>query len=208
MQSATPLHADIDLRRGTLVSQELLVGRPPFGTASADALLACHVHEPFPSLKAQAPRAAPELEGFLARLVARDPEKRFATYTEVLQAGALLLPRLLVVWIGKSLPSTSGLVAQTLAWGLVPYTIGTMYVALIHAHRRVDINAKAHLIEAPLYGFALYWLTIRFGVVGAAWAWVGRVTADTLITVIWFELYNSRDKSINIRQGKFNVAEL
>lgn len=73
---------------------ELLVGRPPFGTASADALLACHVHEPFPSLKAQALRAAPELEGFLARLVARDPEKRFSTYAELLQAGALLLPRL------------------------------------------------------------------------------------------------------------------
>jgi len=73
---------------------ELLVGRPPYGTASADALLACHVHEPFPSLKAQGPRTAPELEGFLARLVAKDPTKRFATYTELLQAGAVLLPRL------------------------------------------------------------------------------------------------------------------
>ena len=73
---------------------ELLVGRPPYGTASADALLACHLHEPFPSLKAQAPRATPELEGFLSRLVAKDPERRFATYVELLQAGATLLPKL------------------------------------------------------------------------------------------------------------------
>lgn len=73
---------------------ELLVGRPPYGTASADALLACHLHEPFPSLKAQAPRATPELEGFLSRMVAKDPERRFATYVELLQAGATLLPRL------------------------------------------------------------------------------------------------------------------
>ncbi len=73
---------------------ELLVGRPPYGTASADALLACHLHEPFPSLKAQAPRAPPELEGFVSRLVAKDPERRFATYVELLQAGATLLPKL------------------------------------------------------------------------------------------------------------------
>ncbi len=73
---------------------ELLVGQPPFGTASADALLACHVHEPFPSLRAQAPRVPGELDGFLARLVAKSPEKRFATWAELLQAGALLLPKL------------------------------------------------------------------------------------------------------------------
>ncbi len=73
---------------------ELLVGRPPYGTASADALLACHLHEPFPSLKAQAPRATPELEGFLGRMVAKDVDRRFASYSELLQAGATLLPRL------------------------------------------------------------------------------------------------------------------
>jgi hypothetical protein len=73
---------------------ELLVGRPPWGTASADALLACHVHEPFPSLKGQAPRAALELEGFLGRMVAKDPAKRFSTWAELLQAGAVLLPKL------------------------------------------------------------------------------------------------------------------
>ena len=73
---------------------ELLVGRPPFGTASADALLACHLHEPFPSLKAQAPRATPELEGFLAQMVAKDYLRRFSTYADLLKAGAALLPKL------------------------------------------------------------------------------------------------------------------
>ena len=73
---------------------ELLVGSPPYGTASSDALLACHLHEPFPSLQALAPRVLPELEGFLSRLVAKDPSRRFATYVEILQAGAALLPKL------------------------------------------------------------------------------------------------------------------
>lgn len=73
---------------------ELLVGRPPYGTASADALLACHLHEPFPSLKGQAPRATPELEAFLGRLVAKDAARRFASYPELVLAGAALLPQL------------------------------------------------------------------------------------------------------------------
>ncbi len=73
---------------------ELVVGRPPYGTASADALLACQLHEPFPSLRAQQPRATPELEAFLQRMVAKDVTRRFATYAELLQAGAALLPKL------------------------------------------------------------------------------------------------------------------
>jgi hypothetical protein len=86
---------------------ELLVGRPPWGTASADALLACHVHEPFPSLKGQAPRAALELEGFLGRMVAKDPAKRFSTWAELLQAGAVLLPKL-----RHLLPTTPAVVVE------------------------------------------------------------------------------------------------
>src|SRR5690606_14326195 len=73
---------------------ELLAGRPPFGTASSDALLACHLHEPFPSLRAQAPRVPVEVEDFVAKMVAKDPARRFGSYVELLQQGASMLPRL------------------------------------------------------------------------------------------------------------------
>ena len=73
---------------------ELIAGRPPYGTASSDALLACHLHETFPSLRALAPQTPADLEAFLGRMVARDPGKRFATWSALLQAGAALLPRL------------------------------------------------------------------------------------------------------------------
>jgi len=73
---------------------ELLVGRPPYGTSSPDALLACHLHEPFPPLKGEGVRVTPELEAFLGRLVAKDPERRFSTWAEVVLAGASLLPQL------------------------------------------------------------------------------------------------------------------
>jgi pSer/pThr/pTyr-binding forkhead associated (FHA) protein len=73
---------------------ELLVGRAPYGTSSPDALLACHLHEPFPPLKGEGVRVTPELEAFLARLVAKDPDRRFSTWAEVVLAGASLLPQL------------------------------------------------------------------------------------------------------------------
>jgi hypothetical protein len=73
---------------------ELLVGRPPHGTGSADALLACQLHEVFPSLRAMAPQTSPELEALLGRMVAREPSQRFSTWSEFLHAGSALLPKL------------------------------------------------------------------------------------------------------------------
>ncbi len=72
----------------------LITGRGPFGTAGADALVACHVHERFPRLSSQGVRAPEEIEAFLAKLCARGPQGRFQTYAELLEAGAVLLPAL------------------------------------------------------------------------------------------------------------------
>jgi serine/threonine protein kinase len=73
---------------------ELVTGRPPYGAAGPDALVACHVHEPFPTLKSAGVEVPKELEEFLAKLVAKQADKRFQTYVEVLQAGAAILPSL------------------------------------------------------------------------------------------------------------------
>jgi serine/threonine-protein kinase len=73
---------------------ELVTGRPPYGAAGADALIACHIHEAFPALASQGARVPDELEQFLQRLVARAPDKRFADYQELLTAGAAMVPSL------------------------------------------------------------------------------------------------------------------
>jgi hypothetical protein len=73
---------------------ELVAGRPPYGSGHADALLACHVHEPFPSLRALVPRIPVELEAFVQSLTHKRPEQRPASYQQLLQQGAGLLPLL------------------------------------------------------------------------------------------------------------------
>lgn len=112
----------------------------------------------------------------------------------ILLAG--LLPYILPLWLGKSMPGESILVGQILCMGLAPYTVGTMYVALIHAHNRSDITGKAHLLEIPIFLTVLYWMTGEYGVQGAAWAWVIRVALDTCLLVVWFTF---RNKSVHSR---------
>jgi O-antigen/teichoic acid export membrane protein len=101
---------------------------------------------------------------------------------------AASFPIILPLWIGNQLPGEAILVGQILCFGLVPYTIGTMYLAIIHACGRPDVTAKAHLLEAPLYFLLLFAMIQQYGLTGAAWAWNIRATIDAVMLVIWFEI--------------------
>jgi O-antigen/teichoic acid export membrane protein len=64
---------------------------------------------------------------------------------------------------------------------LVPYT-------LIHAKGNPKTTALFHIFELFLYALALWWLAKEYGLVGAAWAWVGRVALDLAL------LHNAANK--------------
>jgi O-antigen/teichoic acid export membrane protein len=93
---------------------------------------------------------------------------------------ALTLPWLLSLWLGEKLDSRSIAVGQILCLGVFASSIGAMYYAMIHAKGRADITAKLHLIEFPIYLMLLYILIQKFGISGAAIAWVTRTTVDAL----------------------------
>ena len=65
---------------------ELLAGRPPFMAASPHKLLAAHMSEPAPAVTDYRPDAPPLLAAAIDRLLAKDPDERPQTATEVLQA--------------------------------------------------------------------------------------------------------------------------
>lgn len=94
---------------------------------------------------------------------------------------ALLLPVILPLWIGPILPAESVLIGQILCIGIFANALGSMYFALLHAYSRADITAKLHMLELPLYLFALHFMVTHFGVVGAALAWVGRTVLDAFL---------------------------
>ncbi|MBT2334945.1 oligosaccharide flippase family protein [Variovorax paradoxus] len=94
---------------------------------------------------------------------------------------AAILPFLLRKWIGSDLQPSSVTVGQILCLGVFANAIGSMFYALLHAKGRADLTAKLHIVELPLFLVALFLLLHRYGVEGAAWAWVGRMVFDALI---------------------------
>ena len=93
---------------------------------------------------------------------------------------------LLRVWLGAALPADAVPVARVIALGLIPYTLGTLMVSLLHAYKRPDITAKAHLMQAPIYIACSYWAIGRYGVIGAAYVWSGRMVIDALMLLAWY----------------------
>ena len=102
----------------------------------------------------------------------------------VCTALALLLPLILPLWIKSNLKPESILVGQVLCLGVFANAIGSMFYALIHAKKRADITAKLHLVELPIFLVILFFMINQFGVIGAAWAWVGRMIFDS-IALAW-----------------------
>lgn len=102
--------------------------------------------------------------------------------------GALLLPFLLKVWLKNNIQEESILIGQILLLGVYANSIGSMYYALLHAQGRMDITAKFHVLEMPIYIIFLLLLLDQIGVIGAAWAWSGRMVIDALLLVSAVEL--------------------
>lgn len=102
----------------------------------------------------------------------------------VCTALASLLPLVLPLWIKSNLNPDSILVGQVLCLGVFANAMGAMFYALIHAKGRADITAKLHLVELPIFLVMLLFSINQFGVIGAAWAWVGRMLFDS-IALAW-----------------------
>lgn len=134
--------------------------------------------------------------------LARDQDEALATYWRwfflttglmALVSGAFFVaaPWVLALWLGSALPDGAVTVAQIIAIGLIPYTVGTLMVSLVHAYRRPDVTAKSHLVQAPLYLAFSYWAIRTYGVAGAAVAWTIRVSVDAAVLLIWQFLRNA-----------------
>lgn len=92
---------------------------------------------------------------------------------------AALLPWALPLWVGDALPAASVVIGRWLCLGVWINALGAMYFAWLHAQGRFRATALLHLLELPLYIALLLLLLRQFGVVGAAMAWVARVTLDS-----------------------------
>ncbi len=66
---------------------EMLVGAPPFDPYHESGIMRLHLHQAPPSLESVGVAASPEAEAVVARLLAKEPEERFADMAAVIAAG-------------------------------------------------------------------------------------------------------------------------
>jgi O-antigen/teichoic acid export membrane protein len=96
-------------------------------------------------------------------------------------AAVTFAPELLGFWLGGEFKQESALVLQILAIGVFMNSLGHAPYAFLHGIGRPDVPAQLHLIELPIFLLALAWLISMFGIMGAAIAWTGRLTAEALV---------------------------
>ncbi|MCU0317586.1 MAG: oligosaccharide flippase family protein, partial [Fimbriimonadaceae bacterium] len=81
-------------------------------------------------------------------------------------------------WQNGEFGDRSGPVLQWLALGCLIAAVSWVATSLLSAGGRPDLVAKGQLANVPIYVTALWFLTVNFGVVGAAMAFVIRVAFD------------------------------
>lgn len=87
----------------------------------------------------------------------------------------------LTMWLGKDFSNNSYEIAQFIAVGVLFNALALVPHALIQAAGRADITAKIHLLELPIFIIMLWYFVELHGLIGAAYAWTGRVILDAIL---------------------------
>jgi O-antigen/teichoic acid export membrane protein len=87
----------------------------------------------------------------------------------------------LTLWLGRAFAEQSWLVASILSIGLLANSLAQVPFAAVQATGGVKVTSAIHLAEACAYLPLLYLCVREFGLVGAAWMFVLRVTADLVL---------------------------
>jgi len=94
---------------------------------------------------------------------------------------AMFAPEGLRFWLGPGFAQTGSSVLRWLAAGVFVNSLAYMASTLLYSAGRPDLNAKLHLIELPVYLVMLILLVKGQGIVGAAIAWVARISLDAVL---------------------------
>lgn len=81
-------------------------------------------------------------------------------------------------WLGDEFARFSTPVLQFLAIGVFINSLAQVLFTLLQGIGRPDLSAKLHLAELAAYLPLLWWAIHRYGIVGAAMVWTGRVAVD------------------------------
>lgn len=131
----------------------------------------------FPTFAAQATRTA----GSGRVLFDRSLGLVFSVLLPITVLLAVFAHELLVLWLGAELAQHSALPLQVFAVGMFVNCLATIPYTLLQGTGRARTTALVHVLQLPAFIVALWFLTARHGLEGAALAWLLRMALDTAL---------------------------
>ncbi len=120
----------------------------------------------------------------LARLYTRSLKYLLLVLGPLLALVAAFAPLLLRVWLGPDFALKSTLVLRLLAVAVLVNALAFVPFSLVQGLGRPDLTAKLYLVEVPVYAILLWLLVGRFGIAGAALAWILRAILDATVLIV------------------------
>ena len=142
-----------------------------------------------------------------ARLFSRGMRLIFLTLFPFVLCAIAFSHEGLALWVGESFAAHSDVVLRWLAMGVFMNGIVQVPFATIQAAGRPDLTARIHLIELPLYVPTLWWMAHRWGIEGAAVAWMLRGGLDLVVQfIVATTLLPARTQVAGVRARTLAVA--
>jgi O-antigen/teichoic acid export membrane protein len=143
-----------------------------------------------------------------ARLFSRGVRLTFLTLFPFILCAIAFAHEGLSLWVGESIAVHSATVLRWLALGVFMNGIVQVPFATIQAAGRPDLTARIHLIELPLYLPTLWYMAHRWGIEGAAIAWMLRGGFDLVAqSIVAMQLLPARTGATltAVAGGKMNA---
>jgi O-antigen/teichoic acid export membrane protein len=127
--------------------------------------------------------------------MAKDPVRARSTYTTTIRAlyvlmfpvafvAIVLAEPLLQLWLGADFSSHAAPVLKLLAIGVLANTLAQAPANMIQSIGNPKWMSLTHVIELPLFLLAIWYFTHKFGIIGTAFSWAGRMIVDMSILYV------------------------
>ena len=114
------------------------------------------------------------------RLMVRGMLAMLLVLLPVVIAGSLFAGDFLAWWLNPEFAALAVGPTVLLCWGVLFNSLAQFPFSYLQSMGKVRQIAVLHLLELPVYFMALPWFLERWGILGAAIAWVARVAFDLL----------------------------
>ncbi len=104
------------------------------------------------------------------------------------------------LWMGQEFALNSSFILQLFSIGILLNSIAFFPFTFLQSIGRPDITAKIHLIELPIYIFAMWFLIPVYGLIGAGIIWLLRIITDTIL-----QFYFTKRVLINKFNSDFTI---